>query len=84
MGFFLREAKRSYKLSSTLLISPDELPDEDIIREIGGKYKYYCFVVADFDPIKANEIYNNATLEDITHAMLARSYFNKPPEDAKN
>jgi len=48
-----------------------------LIEEIGGAFKHYCYVLADFNPLLARDIYNNATIEEVTEALISRKVFNK-------
>ena len=64
------------------LNSLDFLASNDIVDEVGGSYKYYCYILANFDPIRAEEIYGSCSVEEVTKAVMARHNFNKPP-DAK-
>jgi hypothetical protein len=41
---------------------------------------YYCYVLADFDPLRAEEIYQKSTVEQVTKAMMARYNYNRPPD----
>lgn len=61
-----------------MLNSLESISVNDLVEEVGGTYRYYCYVLADFDPIKANEIYNECTIDDITNAMTARYAYKKP------
>jgi len=58
------------------------LASHDIVSEVGGSYEYYAYVLSDFDPIRAQEIIDNCSIEQVTKAMMARYNFNKPSEDA--
>jgi hypothetical protein len=51
------------------------------VQEVGGSYKYYCYILANFDPLRAEEIWQNSTVEQVTKAMMARFQFNRV-EDA--
>jgi len=48
-----------------------------VVQEVGGSYRYYCYILADFDPLRAEEIYQQATVEQVTKAMMARYNFNR-------
>lgn len=78
MGFFYGEAKRVTDWSVSTFEALEYLSDNDVVEEVGGTYRYYCYVLADFDPIKAREIYGNASLEEVTEALLAKHIYNKP------
>jgi hypothetical protein len=58
------------------LLAPDE-----IVEEIGGAYSYYCYVLADFDPIRAKELEANTTIEEITFSMMAKHRYYMKEED---
>ena len=58
------------------------LASSDIVEEVGGTYSYYCYVLADFDPIRASELEAECSVEDITKAMMARALYHKPKKDA--
>lgn len=77
MGFFYRESGRITEWSVNLLNAVDTLSDNDLIEEIGGTFKHYCYVLADFNPLLARDIYNNATIEEVTEALISRNVFNK-------
>jgi len=81
LGFFLREASRTLEWSSGTLDSLRWLPAGDIVKEVGGSYKYYCYILANFDPLRAEEIWQGSTVEQVTKAMMARFQFNRV-EDA--
>ena len=78
MGFFYEQAADTFRWSSSTLGSMDLLASNDLVVEIGGTYLYYCYVLADFDPIKAKEFEAKCSVEDITNALMAREAFNKP------
>ena len=80
MGFFLREASRTVEWSSSTLGSLKYLPPDDVVDEIGGSYMYYCFILADFDPLRAQEIHDNATVEQVTKAVMAQYNYNRPKD----
>jgi len=50
------------------------------VNEIGGTYTYYCYVLADFNPIRAREIYENSSLEDVTKAIIAKNIYTRPSD----
>lgn len=77
MGFFYRESGRITEWSVNLLNAVDTLSDNDLIEEIGGTFKHYCYVLADFNPLLARDIYNNATIKEVTEALISRNVFNK-------
>jgi hypothetical protein len=77
LGFFYGESGRITEWSVNLLNSVDTLSDNDLIEEIGGAFKHYCYVLADFNPLLARDIYNNATIEEVTEALISRKVFNK-------
>ena len=60
------------------------MPEDDIMKEVGGTYEYYAYVLTDFNPIEAEKLIETCSIEQITKAMMARYLANKPPEDAKN
>ena len=62
------------------LNSLDILASADIVEEVGGMYRYYCYVLANFDPIKTEEIFQSCTVEQVTKAIMARHNYNKPPD----
>lgn len=78
MGFFYGKASDLISWSNSTLNSLEYLSDNDIVDELGGPYRYYCYVLAEFDPIRAREIYQNASLEEVTEALLAKNVYNKP------
>jgi len=77
LGFFYRESGRITEWSVNLLNAVDTLSDNDLIEEIGGTFKHYCYVLADFNPLLARDIYNNATIKEVTEALISRNVFNK-------
>jgi len=58
------------------------LAPNDVIQEIGGAYSYYCYILADFDPIRAKQLEATCSLEDVTHAMMARAAYHSPPKES--
>lgn len=78
MGFFYGEASRLREWSVSTLNSISYLSEGDLVTEIGGSYQYYCYVLADFDPIKARDIYENSSLEDVTKAIIAKNIYTRP------
>lgn len=80
MGFFYGEAKRLIDWSVSTLNALDSLADGDIIDEVGGTYKYYCYVLAEFDPIKASQIYEEASVEQVTQALISKRLYNRPKD----
>jgi hypothetical protein len=80
LGFFYEEASSTYKWSRSTLESLDLLAPNDLVVEIGGSYVYYCYVLADFDPLRAKELEAECSVEDITKAMMARVAYHKPKE----
>tara|TARA_R100001460_G_scaffold75468_1_gene116580 strand:- start:4323 stop:4475 length:153 start_codon:yes stop_codon:yes gene_type:complete len=50
------------------------------VVEVGGAYTYYCYVLADFDPLRAKELEANCSIEQITKAMMARAAYHRPSE----
>lgn len=81
MGFFYREASSTFEWSTNTLNSIEYLSNSDIIEEVGGAYDYYCYVLADFDPIRSEEIRRHCTVEQVTKAIMARFAYNRK-EDA--
>ena len=73
----MREASHTVEWSVSTLDSLKYLPSSDVVQEVGGSYKYYCYILADFDPLRAEEIYQGATVEQVTKAMMARYNFNR-------
>lgn len=78
MEFFYRKVSARLEWSISLLNSLESISVNDLVEEIGGTYRYYSYVLSNFDPIRANEIYNTCTIDDITHAMVARYAYKKP------
>ena len=80
MGFFYQQATSTYQWSRSTLESLDLLAPNDLVVEVGGAYTYYCYVLADFDPLRAKELEANCSIEDITKAMMAREAYNRPSD----
>ncbi len=80
MGFFLREAARIVEWSASTLNSLKYLPPDEVVEEVGGSYSYYCYVLAGFDPLRAQEIHDNATVEQVTRAVMAQFNYNRPKD----
>lgn len=80
MGFFLRKCAGTSKWAASTIAGWDQLSHADIVDEIGGDDMYFCYVLASFDPIRANEFYENCTKEQITKAMLAKLNYNRSPD----
>jgi len=78
LEFFYREVSGRIEWSTSLLNSLESISVNDLVEEVGGTYKYYCYVLANFDPIKAEQIYNSCTIDELTNAMVARHAYNKP------
>jgi len=51
------------------------------VVEVGGAYTYYCYVLADFDPLRAQELVADCSVEDITKAMMAREAYHRPADN---
>lgn len=77
MGFFYGEASDSIQWSASTLNSLEFLSNNDIVEELGGIYDYYCFILADFDPLRAKEIYQNSDIVQVTKAIMARFAYNR-------
>ena len=56
MGFFYEQATSTFQWSQSTLESLDLLAPNDLVVEIGGAYTYYCYVLANFDPMRAKEL----------------------------
>jgi len=56
------------------------LAPNDLVVEVGGAYTYYCYVLADFDPLRAKELEAECSIEDITKAMMAREAYHRPSD----
>jgi len=80
LGFFYGESGRLTEWSVNLLNALDTLSDNDLIEEIGGTFKHYFYVLANFNPLLAREIYETATIEEVTEALISRNVFNKPSD----
>lgn len=78
LGFFYGEANRLNGWADTLLSSLEILPDSSIIQEVGGIFSYYCYVLAEFDPVRYRQIYDGSTMEDVIRALSAKHLYNKP------
>jgi hypothetical protein len=50
------------------------------VVEVGGSFSYYCYVLADFDPMRAKELEAECSVDDITKAMMAREAYHRPPD----
>jgi|TARA_R100000329_G_scaffold41382_1_gene38638 hypothetical protein len=50
------------------------------VVEVGGAYTYYCYVLADFDPLRAKQLEAECSIEDITKAMMAREAYHRPSD----
>tara|TARA_B100001093_G_scaffold440735_1_gene441438 strand:- start:1514 stop:1669 length:156 start_codon:yes stop_codon:yes gene_type:complete len=50
------------------------------VVEVGGAYTYYCYVLADFDPLRAKKLEAECSVEDITKAMMAREAYHRPSD----
>jgi len=53
------------------------LSTRDLVEEIGGSFVYYTYVLSDFDPIRASQLQEQCSVEDITFAMMARQAYYK-------
>ena len=80
MGFFYEQASSTYRWSRSSLESLDLLAPNDLVIEVGGAYVYYCYVLADFDPLRAKELEADCSVDDITKAMMAREAYHRPPD----
>ena len=80
MGFFYEQASSTLQWSRSTLESLDLLAPNDLVVEVGGAYTYYCYVLADFDPLRAQELEAKCSVEDITQAMMAREAYHRPKE----
>jgi len=56
------------------------LAPNDLVVEVGGSFSYYCYVLADFDPMRAKELEAECSVDDITKAMMAREAYHRPPD----
>ena len=80
MGFFYEQATSTYQWSRSTLESLDLLAPNDLVVEVGGAYTYYCYVLADFDPLRAQELEAECSVEQITKCMMAREAYHRPKE----
>lgn len=80
MGFFYEQATSTYQWSRSTLESLDLLAPNDLVVEVGGAYTYYCYVLADFDPLRAKQLEAECSIEDITKSMMAREAYNRPSD----
>ena len=80
MGFFYEQASSTFNWSISTLGSLDLLAPNDLVVEVGGSFSYYCYVLADFDPLRANELEATCSIEEITKAMMAREAYHRPPD----
>ena len=78
MGFFYEQATSAYQWSRSTLESLDLLAPNDLVVEVGGAYTYYCYVLADFDPLRAKELEAECSVEEITKALMSREAYNRP------
>ena len=78
MGFFYQQATSTYQWSRSTLESLDLLAPNDLVVEVGGAYTYYCYVLADFDPLRAKQLEAECSIEEITKALMAREAYNRP------
>ncbi len=72
MGFFLRQSNRTSRWVASTLGGIDTLSHDDVVEEIGGSFWYYCYVLADFDPIRAEQIHEQSTMEKVAKAVMAK------------
>jgi hypothetical protein len=80
VGFFYEQATSTFQWSRSTLESLDLLAPNDLVVEVGGAYVYYCYVLADFNPLRAKELVAECSIEDITKAMMAREAYHKPAD----
>jgi hypothetical protein len=80
LGFFYEQASSTFNWSISTLGSLDLLAPNDLVVEVGGSFSYYCYVLADFDPLRANELEATCSIEEITKAMMAREAYHRPPD----
>ena len=80
MGFFYEQATSTIQWSRSTLESLDLLAPNDLVVEVGGAYIYYCYVLADFNPLRAEELVAECSVEDITKAMMAREAYHRPSD----
>ena len=81
MGFFLRQSSDTHRWASSTLNAVYDLAHKDVVEEVGGIFWYYCYILTDFDPIRAKKLYNNCSMEEVSKAMLAKKNYNRPIED---
>jgi hypothetical protein len=81
VGFFYEQASSTLQWSRSTLESLDLLAPNDLVVEVGGSYKYYCYVLANFDPLRAQELEATCSIEDITKAVMARVAYYRPKEE---
>ena len=77
MGFFYEQASSTYKWSGSTLEALDILSSRDLVEEIGGSFVYYTYVLSEFDPIRAKQMQDTCSIEDVTYAMMARQAYYK-------
>ena len=77
MGFFYEQASDTLKWAGSTLEALDILSTRDLVHEIGGAFVYYSYVLAGFDPIKAEQIQRDCSIEQVTLAMMARQAYHK-------
>ena len=80
MGFFYEQATSTFGWSRSPLESLALLAPNDLVVEVGGAYTYYCYVLADFDPLRAKQLEAECSIEDITKAMMAREAYHRPSD----
>jgi hypothetical protein len=80
VGFFYQQATSTLQWSRSTLESLDLLAPNDLVVEIGGAYTYYCYVLASFDPLRAEKLVAECSIEDITKAMMAREAYHRPSD----
>jgi len=80
VGFFYEQATSTYQWSRSTLESLDLLAPNDLVVEVGDAYTYYCYVLADFDPLRAKQLEAECSIEDITKSMMAREAYNRPSD----
>ena len=80
MGFFYEQATSTYQWSRSTLESLDLLAANDLVVEVGGSYSYYCYVLADFDPLRAKEFEAECSIEEVTKAIMARAAYHTPKD----
>ena len=77
MGFFYEQASSTFQWAGSTLEALDILSTRDLVEEVGGSFVYYTYVLSDFDPIKANRMQRECSIEDVTLAMMARQAYYK-------